>query len=75
MKLTQEEKNKLISAKDESEWYSICQEIKKVRNDLYPNDLTREVLDIYKNKFPINKYPAWEEIRQELISRKSFLSW
>jgi len=75
MKLTQEEKNKLISAKDEAEWYSICEEIKKVRNDLYPNDLAREVLDIYKNKFPINKYPAWEEIRQELISRKSFLSW
>ena len=49
MKLTQEEKNKLISAKDESEWYSICEEIKKRRNDLYPNDLAREVLDIYKN--------------------------
>ena len=75
MKLTEEEKNKLISAKDENEWYSICEEIKKVRNDLYPNDLAREVLDIYNNKFPVNKYPAWEEIRQELISRKSFLSW
>jgi len=75
MKLTQEEKNKLISAKDESEWYSICEEIKKRRNDLYPNDLAREVLDIYKNKFPVNKYPAWEELKQEMISRKSFLSW
>ena len=29
MKLTQEEKNKLISAKDETEWYEICEDIKK----------------------------------------------
>ena len=75
MKLTQEEKNKLISAKDESEWYSICEEIKNRRNDIYPNDLAREVLDIYKNKFPVNKYPAWAELKIEMISRKSFLSW
>ena len=75
MKLTQEEKNKLISAKDENEWYSICEEIKSRRNDLYPNDLAREVLTIYQNKFPVNKYPAWEELKSELINRRSFLSW
>ena len=46
MKLTQEEKNKLISAKDEAEWYSTCEEIKARRNGLYPNDLAREVLVI-----------------------------
>ena len=51
MKLTQEEKNKLISAKDESQWYAICEEIKIRRNNLYPNDLAREVLKIYHNKF------------------------
>ena len=44
MKLTQEEKNKLISAKDEAEWYSTCEEIKARRNGLYPNDLARETI-------------------------------
>ena len=55
MKLTSEEKNKLISAKDENDWYSICEDIKSRRNGLYPNDLAREVLIIYQNKFPVNK--------------------
>ena len=62
MKLTQDEKNKLITAKDEVEWYALCEEIKSRRNGLYPNDLAREVLTIYQNKFPVNKYPAWEEL-------------
>ena len=75
MKLTSEEKNKLISAKDENDWYSICEDIKSRRNGLYPNDLAREVLIIYQNKFPVNKYPAWEEIKLDLINRRSFLSW
>ena len=75
MKLTSEEKNKLISAKDENEWYSICEDIKSRRNGLYPNDLAREILSIYQNKFPVNKYPAWEELKLDLINRKSFLSW
>ena len=75
MKLTQEEKNKLISAKDESEWYSTCEEIKARRNGLYPNDLAREVLVIYQNKFPVNKYPAWEELKENMMNRKSFLTW
>ena len=75
MKLTQEEKNKLISAKDEIEWYSTCEEIKARRNGLYPNDLAREVLVIYQNKFPVNKYPAWEELKEDMMNRKSFLTW
>ena len=75
MKLTQEEKNKLISAKDETEWYSTCEEIKARRNGLYPNDLAREVLVIYQNKFPVNKYPAWEELKEDMMNRKSFLTW
>ena len=75
MKLTQEEKNKLISSKDESEWYAICEEIKTRRNNIYPNELAREIVKIYHNKFPVNKYPVWEEVKLELMSRKSFLSW
>ena len=75
MKLTQDEKNKLISAKDEAEWYVLCEEIKLRRNGLYPNDLAREVLVIYQNKFPVNKYPAWEELKENMMNRKSFLTW
>ena len=74
MNLTQEEKNKLISAKDESEWYKTIQDIKSTRNDLYPNDLAREVLSIYHNKFPVNKYPAYEDSKQTIMNRKSFLT-
>ena len=51
MKLTQEEKNKLISAKDESEWYAIWEEIKTRRNNIYPNELAREIVKIYHNNF------------------------
>ena len=75
MKLTQDEKNKLIAAQDENEWYALCEEIKLRRNGLYPNDLAREVLVIYQNKFPVNKYPAWEELKENMINRKSFLTW
>ena len=75
MKLTQDEKNKLISAKDEAEWYALCEEIKLRRNGLYPNDLAREVLVIYQNKFPVNKYPVWEELKENMMNRKSFLTW
>ena len=75
MKLTQDETNKLIAAKDEAEWYLICEEIKSRRNGLYPNDLAREVLVIYQNKFPVNKYPAWKELRENMMNRKSFLTW
>tara|TARA_B100000953_G_C17947072_1_gene398755 strand:- start:81 stop:761 length:681 start_codon:yes stop_codon:yes gene_type:complete len=74
MNLTQEEKNKLISAKDESEWYKTIEDIKSIRNGLYPNDLAREILSIYQNKFPVNKYPAFEEKKKTIMSRKSFLS-
>ena len=42
---------------------------------MYPNELAREVLSIYQNKFPVNKYPGWEELKSEMMSRKSFLSW
>ena len=74
MNLTQEEKNKLISAKDESQWFKIIDEIKLVRNGLYPNDLAREVLAIYDNKFPVNNYPEFEQSRESKMNRKSFLT-
>ena len=74
MNLTQEEKNKLISAKDESQWYKIIEDIKSTRNNLYPNDLAREILAIYNNKFPVNNYPTFEDSKQSKMDRKSFLT-
>ena len=74
LKLPKEEKNKLISAKDESQWYKIIEDIKSVRNNLYPNDLAREILAIYHNKFPVNNYPVFEDSKQSKIDRKSFLT-
>ena len=59
-----QEKNKLISAKDESQWFKIIDEIKLIRNGLYPNDLAREVLAIYDNKFPVNNYPEFEQSKE-----------
>ena len=75
MQLTQEEKNKLIAAKDENEWYVLCEEIKARRNGLYPNDLAREIVVIYQNKFPVDKYPALQELKENMMNRKSFLTW
>ncbi len=74
MKLTQNEKNKLISAKDETEWYALCEQVKSRRNGLYPNDLAREILVIYQNKFPVNKYPEWQDLKNQDMNRKSFLT-
>lgn len=74
MNLTQEEKNQLIAAKDESQWYKIIEDIKTVRNGLYPNDLAREILSIYDNKFPINNYPHLEQKKESIMNRKSFLT-
>ena len=53
MKLNDEEKAKLIKAKDEKEWYIICDEIKSRRNGQYPNYLSREILELYQEKFPV----------------------
>ena len=74
MKLTQEEKQLLIGVKDESAWYNICEDIKARRNGIYPNYLSREILQIYQNKFPVDKYKEWEFLKTQ-INRKSFLSW
>ena len=53
MKLIKEEKEKLLSAKDEQAWYKVCDEIKDRRNGQYPGYLSREILELFQEKFPI----------------------
>ena len=53
MKLIEEEKEKLLNAKDEQAWYTVCDEIKDRRNGQYPGYLSREILDLFQEKFPI----------------------
>ena len=53
MQLIEEEKEKLLNARDENAWYQICDEIKARRNGQYPSYLSREILQLYQKKFPI----------------------
>ena len=53
MKLIEEEKEKLLSAKDERAWYVVCDEIKDRRNGQYPGYLSREILELFQEKFPV----------------------
>ena len=53
MKLIEEEKEKLLSAKDERAWYVVCDEIKDRRNGQYPGYLSREILELFQDKFPV----------------------
>ena len=53
MKLIDKEKEKLSKAKDEKGWYAICEEIKARRNGQYPAYLSREILALYQEKFPV----------------------
>ena len=53
MKLIEEEKEKLLNAKDKKAWYTVCDEIKNRRNGQYPSYLSREILDLFQEKFPI----------------------
>ena len=53
MQLIDEEKEKLLKAKDEQAWYAICDEIKDRRNGQYPSYLSREILQLFQDKFPI----------------------
>ena len=52
MKLIDKEKEKLLSAKDEQEWYKVCDEIRTRRNGQYPSYLAREILQLFQDKFP-----------------------
>ena len=51
MKLTAEETTKLNKVNTETDFYKVCDQIKARRNGQYPPYLSREVLDIYDNKF------------------------
>jgi len=53
MKLIEEEKEKLLKVRDEKAWYAVCDEIKDRRNGQYPSYLSREILELYQEKFPI----------------------
>tara|TARA_B100001029_G_C15040751_1_gene443445 strand:+ start:344 stop:526 length:183 start_codon:yes stop_codon:yes gene_type:complete len=53
MKLMDEEREKLMKSKDEKAWYTVCDEIKARRNGQYPAYLSREILDLYQEKFPV----------------------
>ena len=53
MKLIEEEKEKLLNAKDQQAWYKVCDEIKDRRNGQYPAYLSREILQLFQEKFPI----------------------
>ena len=53
MQLIDEEKEKLLNAKDEQAWYAVCNEIKDRRNGQYPSYLSREILSLYQKHFPV----------------------
>ena len=55
MSLTEEEVKELktVNANKESDWYEACDKIKKRRNGQYPSYLSREILDLYQEKFPV----------------------
>ena len=53
MKLIEEEKEKLLKTKDEKAWYAICDEIKHRRNGQYPSYLSREILNLFQQQFPV----------------------
>ena len=51
MKLIEDEIIKLNKANTEIDFYKVCDQIKARRNGQYPSYLSREVLEIYDNKF------------------------
>ena len=53
MKLIEEEKEKLLKAKDEDAWYKVCDEIKARREGQFPNYLAREILELFQKQFPV----------------------
>ena len=53
MQLIDEEKEKLLKTTDEKAWYKVCDEIRTRRNGQYPSYLSREILELYQEKFPV----------------------
>ena len=68
MRLTEEEKQLLIHAKDEANWYKICDDIKARRNGIYPNYLAREILEVYNNKLTSLLYSFQKTILNSVLS-------
>ena len=54
MSLTNEEITELkaVNKNNESDWYKVCEKIKKRRNNQFPSHLAREILVLYQEKFP-----------------------
>ena len=54
MSLTEQEKTefKAVNKNNESDWYKVCEKVKKKRNGQFPNYLAREILTLYQEKFP-----------------------
>ena len=53
MALTRDEKKALKVTVTEKEWYEVCDKIKIKRNGQYPPYLSREILELYQQKFTI----------------------
>ena len=53
MALTRDEKKALKATVTEKEWYGVCDKIKIKRNGQYPPYLSREILQLYQQKFTI----------------------
>lgn len=51
MELTKDEKKDLKTTSSEEEWYKVCDQIKIRRNGQYPPYLSRQILELYQQKF------------------------
>tara|TARA_Y100000590_G_C14810571_1_gene672422 strand:- start:180 stop:371 length:192 start_codon:yes stop_codon:yes gene_type:complete len=52
MQLSEDEISKLNKCNKEVDWYKICDEIKERRNGQYPSYLSRQILELFQQKFP-----------------------
>ena len=52
MNLTEKEISNLNKARTEDDFYKQYSKVKEARNNILPNYLVREVLEIFNNKFP-----------------------
>ena len=51
MALTRDEKKELKATTTEKEWYVVCDRIQVKRSGQYPPYLSREILELYQQKF------------------------
>jgi len=52
MQISEDEINKLKKCNKEVDWYKVCDEIKERRNGQYPSYLSRQILELFQQKFP-----------------------